>query len=79
MTFDFTQIADYAALDYRESRDQVDQMERNPKMTAETILQRRSRLELKAQAVHIVRIVADDAAIADLVAQQLEARRNALR
>lgn len=71
---DIIAAADFLALEYRETRDQIDAMERNSKFTAEEIQKRRGRLHLKAQAVHIVRVVANDAAISELVMQQLEAR-----
>ncbi len=34
---DFAECAEFLALDYRESRDQIDAMERNPKFTVEEI------------------------------------------
>ena len=74
MSLDFVAAAEFLAMDYRESRDQIDAMERNSKFTVEEIQKRRGRLKLKAQAVHIVRVVANDAAISELVLQQLEKR-----
>ena len=75
----FTDVADHIAMHYRATRAQIDNMERSKRFPVEEIIRRRNALPMMAQAVHIVRIVADDAAIADLVAQQLEAKRNALR
>jgi hypothetical protein len=70
---DFTEIASFAAMDWREDRDQIAAMEKNPKFTATEIEKRRARLKIKARAVHVVRVVAENEPIRALVAQQLEA------
>lgn len=74
---DFATCADFLAMDYREDRDQIDAMERNTRFPAEEIQKRRARLKIKAQAVKIVRIVAESEAIRDLVEQQLSVKEGA--
>lgn len=70
---DFASAASFAAMDWREDRDQIDQMERSGRFPVEEVIRRRSRLKIKAQAVKIVRIVAGNDAIRELVEQQLGA------
>jgi hypothetical protein len=70
---DFAEIASFAAMDWREERDQIDAMEKNTRFPAAEIEKRRGRLKIKARAVHVVRVVAETDAIRALVAQQLEA------
>jgi hypothetical protein len=72
---DFATIADFAAMDWRETRDQIDAMQANTRFPVEEIEKRRARLPLKAQAVHIVRIVAADADLREQVAKQMEELR----
>lgn len=68
---DFTECASFAAMDWREDRDQIDQMERSGRFPVEGVIRRRARLKIKAQAVKIVRIVAGSDAIRELVEQQM--------
>jgi hypothetical protein len=70
---DFAEIASFAAMDWREERDQIAAMEKNTRFPAAEIEKRRARLKIKARAVHVVRVVAETDAIRALVAQQLEA------
>jgi hypothetical protein len=70
---DLSHIAKFAALDYRESVDQVDNMERNKKFTAEEVQKRRGRLADKAQAVEVLQVVAGDQRVAEYVAKKLAA------
>ena len=72
---DFQTCADFTELWWRESRDQIDRMERSGRFPVEEIQRRRARLDLKSDAVSIVRIVADVDAIRELVEQQLECRK----
>jgi hypothetical protein len=70
---DFAEIASFAAMDWREDRDQIAAMEKNTRFPAAEIEKRRARLKIKARAVHVVRVVAETESIRALVAQQLEA------
>lgn len=80
---DFAQAASFAELDWKEDRDQIGQMESartssgSPRYPVEEIQRRRARLKIKAQAVHIIRVVADSAVIQELVSEQLQARGKA--
>lgn len=74
---DLIECASFAEMHYREDEGQVDAMQRNPRFPVEEVIRRRSSLPMRANIVRIVRIVADDARIRELVEQQLSAKGGA--
>ena len=70
---DITSLPSFAAMHYREDAEQIDAMERNTRFPVEEIIKRRNALRIKAEIVKVIRIVAETAAIRELVEQQMGA------
>ncbi len=72
MTHDIAAIFDEVAMTWRERRDQIERQTNNPRFAKESVAIARRRLETFADAVRVVRVIADRP---DLWAQVLEARQ----
>lgn len=68
---DLITCAAFAAMHYREDEQAIERMQQNPRIPIEEIIRRRGGLEIRAEIVRIVQIVASDDRIRELVEQQL--------